>query len=336
MAQLRITVDSKHSRRVSRKHQPWVPTIKIWEGTTAHGSVDMQEGRVIADALKLLFGEQNVLCRGEWSFEDLKNGKLAFVTHPRNLGSVYQYTTGQRTAEGFIKTMFYHGLPESVRLVVDAHGHTTKGSLQDEPLNVIHAACWTTFLEYPRANANFSRYQPDIGAWFIIITRAGRIVLQRWLYKPFIYHKVTGKIYESNVQADGWASSNRLEIERYFKILIEDALFVVVVIADTHMGEKGAIAPLSYHDENDKVIRVPNYTAANRRLYRYWLNFVSLLLEIKPDEIWFVGDPLAGTQVFSKKTATITQNLDEQRRMFVELFRPLAPARATKKMEVKQ
>jgi hypothetical protein len=334
----RVTIrSSKHSKQVNRKHQQWIPKIKIWEGTTAHGSVDTREGQNIANSLRLLFGAENVMARGEWSFEDLHNGKLAFVTHTRNLAPVFPFTTGQRTAESFVKTMFYHGLPENVRDIVDAHGHSTRGSLVDEPISVIHCACWTSFLEYGRANANFSRFQPDVGAWFLIVTKAGRVVWQKWLYKPFVYHKIEQKIYESNVLADGWAPSNRLEIERYFKIMLKDARFVAAVVADFHVGEEGAIAPPQYHDDEGRVRQVQKYTAANKRLFGYWQNFVALLKEVKPDEIWIAGDPLAGTQVFSRKTATVTQILDEQRQMFVELFRPLAPKRAKfEQMEAKQ
>lgn len=149
------TGQGRATRGILKRKKLWIPKIKIWEGTVAHGSVDTREGQNIANSLRLLFGIENVMARGEWSFEDLHNDKLAFVTHTRNLASVFPFTTGQRTAEGFVKTMFYHGLPENVRDIVDAHGHSTGGSMVDEPINVIHCACWTTFLEYGKANANF-------------------------------------------------------------------------------------------------------------------------------------------------------------------------------------
>ena len=64
-------------------------------------------------------------------------------------------------------------------------------------------------------------------------------------------------------------------------------------------------------------------TIANKRILQYWRNFASVLKILKPHEIWVVGDVCAGTQIFEKTRRTLTQNLEEQKAMFVELFKEL-------------
>jgi hypothetical protein len=58
------------------------------------------------------------------------------------------------------------------------------------------------------------------------------------------------------------------------------------------------------------------------RLYEYWRDFVQVCKKIKPNELWVVGDACDGTNVFADKTRRmLTANLDEQKAMFVELFK---------------
>jgi hypothetical protein len=64
-------------------------------------------------------------------------------------------------------------------------------------------------------------------------------------------------------------------------------------------------------------------TKANERLFQYWKNFCRVLKVIQPHEIWIVGDAYAGTQIFEKTRRTLTQNLEEQKAMFVALFEEL-------------
>jgi hypothetical protein len=259
-----------------------------------------------------------------WSFEDLHNGKIAFVTHTRRLGAINPYSVSQKDAEKFMIDMYSEKLPDNIAMMVAAHGHTTRGSIDDDPFRIVNAPCWTTFLEYPKANANFAHYQTDIGAYFIIVTKEGRIKTQKWLYKPFVYDHNANTIYEaSEAKAKKYVEegNGHVDIEHYFKVMCEDAMFIVAVVADFHVGEVAAVAPEKY-TYNHREWEVKQ-TLANKRLLQYWRNFARVCKLLKPHEIWVVGDVCAGTQIFEKTRRTLTQNLEEQKAMFVELFKEL-------------
>lgn len=300
------------------------PIIKIWDGTVAHSSFDTLISSDIASKLQLEGFE--TFHRGQWSFEDLHNGTVAFVTHPRRLASINPFTVSQRDAEKFIIQMYKGALPKNISMVVAAHGHTTRGSLEDEPFRIINLPCWTTFIEYQRALTNFPHIQPDIGGYFILVTKNGRIQTQKWLYKPFVYNHFEGKIYEGNgesnpVLSKKYAPLNKVELESYFKEIVNTATFKVLAVADFHVGEVGAVAPEKYRMEGRDIPL--QLTEANKRLLSYWTNMVKVIKLTQPNEIWIVGDPLAGTQVFEKTRRTLTLNLDEQKAMLIELFKML-------------
>ena len=204
--------------------------------------------------------------------------------------------------------------------MVAAHGHSMRGSIDDEPFRIINVPCLTGFLEYPKALANFMHFQPDIGAIFIIITKEGRTRIQPWLYKPFVYNHNESKIYSSDSGNGKFVVlDEKPHIEPYLKAVCKDARFIVAITADYHVGEVGAIAPRGYY-YNGLYFDV-HQTEANKQLFEYWKNFVATCKELKPDELWVVGDACAGTQVFEKIRRTLTQNLEEQKAMFVELFK---------------
>lgn len=309
----------------------WKPKIKLWEGTVVHSSMDTYLMQDIALRLKELgFDAEH---KAWWSLEDLHNGKVAFVTHTRRLASMNPYTISQRDAEKFMIQMFRGALPKNIEMMVAAHGHSSRGSLDDDPFRVLNCPCWTTFLEYPKALANFPHYQPDIGGYFIIVTKEGRIRTQKWLYKPFVYNHNESKIYEeTDIETKRYVEEGNgsINIENYFKIMCADAKFVVAVVADFHVGEVGAIAPEKYiynHQESDV-----KQTKANERLLQYWKNFCKVCKALKPNEIWVVGDACAGASVFEKNRRILTANLEEQKAMFVELFKEFidAPKRTSK------
>jgi len=298
----------------------WLPKVKLWDGTTVHASLDT----LLMQDIRFKLKDLGFDCEHKalWSLEDLHNGKTAFVTHTRRLGAINPYTVSQRDAEKFMIQMFRGALPSNIAMMVAAHGHTTRGSIDDDPFRITHVPCWTTFLEYPKALANFPHYQSDIGAVFIIVTKEGRIRTQKWLYKPFVYNHNENKIYES-----GEAEEHKkyvkekveVNIETYFKKMCEDAQFLVAVVADFHTGEVGAIAPETY--EYNGEVWDTRLTNANRRLLDYWKHFVKVCKVLKPHEIWVVGDVCCGTQIFEKTRRTLTQNLEEQKAMWVELFK---------------
>ena len=299
--------------------EKWKPKIKIWDGTNVHASMDTIIAGQVANDLNLLgFNAEH---KGQWSFEDLHNGKVAFVTHPRRLASINPYTVSQRDAEKFMIQMCKGALPNNISMSVAAHGHTSRGSIDDDPFRILNLPCWTTFIEYQKALQNFAHFQPDIGAYFIIITKDGRTHTQKWLYKPFVYNHFEGKIYEAGDPTERYAEDKKVAIETYFLKMVKDARFVVACIADTHVGEVASIAPskYSYAGRTYEVAQ----TEANKRLYAYWKNFVDVCKLLKPTEIWVVGDMVAGTQVFEKNRRTLTLNLEEQKSMFVELMKEL-------------
>lgn len=307
---------------MAKSSKIWKPKIKLWDGTTVHASLDtllMQD--VTLKLRELGFQAEH---KAWWSFEDLHNGKIAFVTHTRRLGSINPYTISQRDAEKFMLDMYSGKLPRNIAISVAAHGHTTRGSIDDDPFRILNAPCWTTFLEYPKANANFAHYQTDIGAYFIIVTKEGRIRTQKWLYKPFVYDHNEVKLYEAGeIDSKKYVEegNGHVDVETYFKKMCEDSKFLVAVVADFHTGEVAAIAPDKY-TYNGQVFEV-HQTLANKRLFQYWKNFAKVCKLLKPNEIWVVGDACCGTQIFEKTRRSVTQNLEEQKAMFCELFKEL-------------
>lgn len=298
------------------------PKFKLWDGTTVHASLDTLLMQDIALRLREMGFEAEH--KAWWSFEDLHNGKVAYVTHTRRLGAINPYSVSQKDAEKFMIDMYSGKLPNNIAMSVAAHGHTTRGSIDDDPFRIVNAPCWTSFLEYPKADANFAHYQPDIGAYFIIVTKEGRIRTQKWLYKPFVYEHNSNQLYEAtDISSKKYVEegNGRVDIETYFRKMCEDAQFIVAVIADFHVGEVAAIAPPQY-TYNGQVWET-KMTKANVRLYQYWKNFCKVLKLIQPHEIWIVGDACAGTQIFEKTRRTLTQNLEEQKAMFVELFKEM-------------
>ena len=305
---------------MSKTTKVWKPIIKLWDGTTVHASLDTLLMQDIG--LKLREMGFHTEHKAWWSFEDLHNGKIAFVTHTRRLGSINPYTISQRDAEKFMIDMYCGKLPRNIAISVAAHGHTTRGSIDDDPFRILNAPCWCTFLEYPKANANFAHYQTDIGATFIIVTKEGRIRTQKWLYKPFVYDHNELKIFEAgDIDSKKYVEEGdgKVDIEDYFKKMCDDAKFLIAVVADFHVGEVAAIAPEKY-TYNGQTFTV-NQTPANARLLHYWRNFVKVCKILKPDELWVVGDACCGVQIFEKTRRTLTQNLEEQKAMFVELFK---------------
>lgn len=297
----------------------WRPKIKLWDGTTVHASLDT----LLMQDIRFKLKDLGFDCEHKawWSIEDLHNGKTAFVTHTRRLGSMNPYSISQRDAEKFMIQMFRGSLPRNIAMMVAAHGHTTRGSLDDDPFRIVNSPCWTSFLEYPKALANFPHYQPDIGAYFIIVTKEGRIRTQKWLYKPFVYNHNENKIYdEEEIESKKYVREKTpVYVENFFKTMCKEAKFLVAVVADFHVGEVGAIAPEKY-SYNGQMWET-RLTPANKRLLDYWKHFVEICKILKPHEVWVIGDVCCGTQIFEKTRRSLTQNLEEQKAMFVELMK---------------
>lgn len=306
-------------KKISKKY---LPKVKLWDGTTVHASLDTLLMQDITLKLRLMgFKAEH---KAWWSIEDLHNGKTAFVTHTRRLGALNPYAISQRDAEKFMIDMYAGKLPHNIAMMVTAHGHTARGSIDDDPFRIVNVPCWTTFQEYPKANANFPHWQTDIGAYFIIVTKEGRIRVQKWLYKPFVYNHNENIIYEAtDIDSKKYVEegNGHVDIEEYFKVMCKGAKFLVAVIADFHVGEVSSISPEKY-TYNGQIWEV-HQSIANKRLFQYWRNFAQVLKILKPDEIWVVGDVCAGTNVFEKTRRMNTTNLEEQKSQFVALMEEL-------------
>jgi hypothetical protein len=267
----------------------------------------------------------NAIHKAWWSLEDLHNDKLAFVTHTRRLASVYPYTISMRDAQQFKIDAYDGKLPNNIALRVAAHGHTTAGTLANETIKILNLPCWTTFIEYPKALGSFAQFQTDIGAYFIIVTETGHVKLQEWLYPSFVFDYNENKIFLGKINGGRkYAPTEKVCLDPSFKELLKDAKFVVACVADFHVGEVQSIAPPQYTING--VTKPVNQTLANQRLYEYWKKFVEACKQVNPDEIWVVGDVLAGTNVFEKTRRVLTSQLNEQAAMFVELMKDLIPS----------
>lgn len=298
-----------------------LPFIKLWDGTSVHQSLDTA---LMSDAAsKLREMGFKASHKGTWSYEDLPNGKKVFVTHTRRLGGLNPYGISQRDAEKWMINMAKGTAPPNIAMKVAAHGHTIRGTIDDEPFKVVNAPCWVTFQEYDKAMGNFEHFQTDIGAIFIFITNEGRIRIQPWLYKPFVYNHHEGKTYEGHDKSKKFVELNNdddVVLEPYLKALVKNSKFIIAVTADYHCGHVSAIAPPQY--TYNGYVRNIDQTLANKRIWEYWKNFVSVCKQMKIDELWVVGDACDGTNVFADKTRRmITSNLEEQKALFIELFK---------------
>jgi hypothetical protein len=303
---------------MSKKPSNYKPLFKIWDGTTVHASMDTLIGQDLSLRLREMgFKAEH---KGFWSFEDLHNGKIAYVTHTRRLGSVNPFSVTQSESKQFKCNIQDGKLPENLSMRVGAHGHSCEGTIDDNSFKILNLPCWTSFIEYAKADANFAGYQPDIGAYFIIVTKEGRVKLQPWIYKSFNYEINAGKIYFGKASDKHFVDADvELVIEPYLRELCKGAKFIIACVADFHVGELAAIAPNKY-TYNGIEYNI-NQSPANKQILGYWKNFVKACKIIKPNEVWIVGDMLAGTQVFEKTRRTLTVNLEEQKSMWSELFK---------------
>lgn len=302
---------------MKKKSKNYLPIVKLWDGTTVHSSLDTATMAHVAELLREL--GFTAFHKFWWSFEDLQNGKLAYVTHTRRLATINPYTVSQRDAEKFMIQMYRGALPDNVAMAVAAHGHTTRGSIDDDPFYMVNAPCWTSFIEYPQATANFAHWQPDIGATFIIVTKEGRIRTQKWLYKPFVYDYISETIYEGQ-HSKCIDISKEIKIEPYFLEMCKEAKLIIAVTADFHIGEKASVCPEKLKDPNGMERLIPQ-SLANKRILEYWKHFVDTCKIIQPDELWVVGDAVAGTNLFEKTRRLTLGNIDDQKYAFVELFK---------------
>jgi hypothetical protein len=172
----------------------------------------------------------NAIHKGTWSYEELPNGKKVFVYSYQTFRWLNPYGISQRDAEKWMINMAKGTAPENIIMKVAAHGHTVRGTIDDEPFKVVNSPCWVTFQEYDKAMGNFEHFQTDIGAFFIFVTNEGRIRLQPWLYKPFVYNHHEGKNYEGHNDCKKFvefSSEKETILEPYLKALVKNSKFII-------------------------------------------------------------------------------------------------------------
>lgn len=284
-------------------------------------SIDTRMHRRLVELLQLEGFDARY--RGDYSIENLTEDKKAFITHHARGAYRYRYTPSQTDVEALVHNMWTGKLPAGIRVYITAHRHTTEGSMEHLGIKIIRCPCFTTFIPYSSSLKMFPHYQPDIGAFFIIVTKEGRIITQEWLYPTFLYHDVDDKIYMAEKRTGKeYATIDNMTLETKILAQIKQAQKVVMVIADLHVGEKESVSPPTFtiNDVEKPVLT----TKANDKLYEYWRHLAYMSrLKFKVDEVWVIGDVFGGGLVFEKFRTALTKSLEEQVYIAVELFRLL-------------
>jgi len=295
-----------------------LPKFKIIASTKAHGSLDMH----ICDWTAQKVGEVGFPSEflGYFSFEELPNGDIYILKHERRGAWKYVFTASQGDAEAIIQNRAVGSYPPRVKGQVTGHKHTSEGTIVGfKGIDVINAPCWVLWTPYPTARAMMHYYQPDIGAWILIITKDGRSHWQEWLYKPLIYNEQKDNIIENVNPRRTYVNTNVFNVTPDFQNLLDNAVYVVVVIADTHIGERDAPCPESFMSGNLEIR--PSLTIANHRLNAYWYHFIYMCRYVlNADEIWHLGDPVAGTNPFEKYRSPLMTNLEQEVGAFAKLM----------------
>ena len=301
------------------------PLIRIWTGTPVHGSYDTTEEYDIAEILKLI--GYNVSFEGWFSIIEVADGKKALVTHHGRTGYRYPFTPAQTDAEAILRDMQIGKLPQGIKFYVTAHRHTSMGTGDYFGIKVIRCPCWATFIPYAHSTMLMPHILPDIGAYFLIISPEGRIHVQEWHYPPFIYDEAKDEIIEGEAISKSYVNPEKTTIDEPLKTILRRAQKVILILADTHVGERTAVCVPEFTDALGTTYKF-QMTKCNERLYKYWKHLALMCRKyFKPDEIWIVGDLVAGhtSKVFEKTRKMTIEDLDRQKQAFIALIRQLIP-----------
>lgn len=316
------------------KKKKKLPKFKIVASTKAHGSLDVHICELVANNIRELGFDSKFL--GYFSFEELPNGDTYILKHERRGAWKYVFTPSQGDAEGIIINKQTGEYPSKTKGQVSGHIHTSAGSIIGfKGIDIINCPAWVTWFPYARARALMHYWQPEVGGWILVITKDGRTYWQKWLYKPFVYNEIQNKITENTDPERSYVDMNSFVVSPHFQRLLDDASYVVIAIADTHTGEKNAPCPESFKYIN--VTRNPDLSIANRRMNAYWYHFMYMARYIfKVDEIWHLGDPVAGTNPFEKYRDPLMTNLQVEASAFTELMNAYNYDKKTLKRLVKE
>lgn len=303
--------------------------IRIWAGTPVHASIDTRLHMRLVELLRPLGIDAK--WEGDFSLIDIykkgKKIKKALVSHHGRTGYRYPYTPAQTDAEALIIDMHAGSLPEGIKMYVTAHRHTTAGTIKHKGIHVIRCPAFVGFIPYKGSLMMMPHFIPDMGAWIVIITKDGRVRLQEWLYKPFLYDEATNEIIMNNNPNKSYVNEKVKTIEEPLVSLLKEAGKVILILADTHVGELNAVCPKSFVDVNG-IVRTIKTTPANDKMHEYWQHLAHMTkTHFKPNEIWIVGDAFAGQMPakFEKYRKITIGNIDDQCYAALELIRQLLP-----------
>ena len=256
---------------------------------------------------------------------DLGHEKKALVSHHGRTGYRYPFTPAQTDAESIIIDMHSGALPLGIRVYVTAHRHTTAGSIEHKGIKIVRCPAFCTFIPYQRSLTLMTHILPDLGAWILIITKDGRIKLQEWLYPPFLYHDVDDKVIMSNEAQKSYVNPDVLAIGEPLTSFLKDAEKIILIIADSHVGEVEAVCPEKFINMFGQEQTV-ELNEANKLLLKYWKHLCYMAKNVfKTDEVWLVGDAFGGamSQKFEKFRKMTIGNIEDQLYATLELFRLL-------------
>lgn len=317
-----------------RKKREKIPKFFFVGGTKAHGSLDTHIHQLISDNLEKKGFESRFL--GVFEFKELPNGDRYILKHERRGAWKYKYTASQTDAEGIIFNIYNGIYPKETKGQLTGHLHNAEGTIIGyKGIDVICIPSFVAWLPYPRARTMMHYYQSDVGAYILIVTKDGRNHWQEWLYRPFIYQDNNNSIIQGSKPNRTYVSTDKFDVSPHFKKLLEDAIFVAVAISDTHTGEKEAPCPETYTYKDRQVRK--DLTRGNYRMNSYWYHLMYMIKYVfKADEVWHLGDGVAGTNPFEKYRNPLMVNLHEEVAALVELCNALTFDKKTLKKLVKK
>jgi len=308
--------------KTQQKPERRMPKFKIVTGTKAHGSLDTFVADMVADKIEKLgfdCGKDSGFL-GYFSFETLPNGDVFLIKHERSGAWINVFNPSRRVADQMHKNIRLGLYPEKTKGQITAHKHTARGTLIGyDGMDIINAACWVGFIPYPKARTNMASWQPDIGGWILLIMKDGRTIWQKWIYRPYIWEEYKNKLSMTKKTGRSYVDAKNFEVSSHFKYLLENAVYKIIIIADTHIGEKVAPCPEEFATKGR--MEQVSLCKANRLMNAYWYHFMYMTKYVfKADEIWHLGDVVAGTNPFEKYRAPLMTNLTIEADAFVGLM----------------
>lgn len=310
----------KHIFKKKGRQPPKYPKFYFIEGTPAHGSLDVFFTNTVCRDIRDLGFEAKFL--GTIYPYEFPNGDIYRLRHTGRGAWKYSKQATQGDLEEYIiKIHDGHFSPKTKGFCV-GHRHTNEGTvLNYKGMDGIYLPGFVGFISYPRADRMEAHYQPDIGFYLTVVTSDGRTHWFHWLYQPYDFVDIDNKV-ETGKPRKTYTNVDLFEIEGYVKLLLDEAIYVAIFVSDTHIGEKVAPAPEKFEHNNRNVTW--SLTKANYLMNSYWYHMMYLIRYVfKPDEIFHLGDCVAGMSIFERYRNPLSTNLEEESKAHVALWSAL-------------